>query len=362
MFLQNRITKKLTTNKITFTVLCFCIAIIIFNTMLTDFKNGNTITMYLQLVNILFIILSFKCITQLKQKNSQEIFTEILSFVQRISEGDLTEQNITIKNNDELNKINKGLNLICKNYMSVLKNVVENAENLAIAAQQLSSTSEQLSQGVNEQSVSIEEISSTIEEMTISIEQSKENTYLTQQLSNEALQGVFEISEDSQKTVEANTNIEEKAGIINRIVFQTNILALNAAVEAARIGELGRGFAVVAGEVRNLADNSKKASDEISILTSQGLSIAQISNDRIQTMLPQFEQTSNLLEEIASSSQEHANGVLQIHSAIEQLNTVSQETAASSEELASNAQEIASQVDFLYQSMEFFASNNSNLR
>ena len=69
-------------------------------------------------------------------------------------------------------------------------------------------------------------------------------------------------------------DIAEKIQIVNNIAFQTNILALNAVVEAARAGEQGKGFAVVAAEVRNQAERSKVADDEIDVVSKSGVEIS----------------------------------------------------------------------------------------
>lgn len=288
------------------------------------------------------------------KKNIAGGMEQVLSFAKRIASGHLVKEECKIDDENKIKELHDVLNNMCEVYQDVMHNIIHSADNIATASLQLSSTSQQLSQGANEQSVSVEEISSTIEQITISIEQSKENAFLTEQISEEALQGIFEVSDESLKSVKASEDITKELGVLNHITFQTNILALNAAIEAARIGNLGRGFGVVASEVRNLADNSKMASEEIYSLANSALNISKESCDKLMNILPEVQKTSALLQEIASTSNEQANGASQINSAVQQLNNVTQQNAAASEELASNAEEMSSQAELLKKSMGFF--------
>ena len=215
-----------------------------------------------------------------------------------------------------------------------------------------------MSQGANEQAASVEEVSSTMEQMTANIQQNNQNAKQSQKISISAQEGITDVNERSQKAVAATKKISEKIDIINDIAFQTNILALNAAVEAARAGEQGRGFAVVAAEVRKLAENSKRAAEEIVGLSKNGLTLTQESGEKLAEMLPEIEKTTSLVQEIAAASSEQANGAEQVNNAMQQLNSVSQQNAAASEELAGNAEEMSSQTDQLKDIIQFFKVNN----
>lgn len=287
-------------------------------------------------------------------------FKEVSKMAQYIAKGDLT-RDFSTERKDETHELAVALNDMVARLREMISKTTRIANNIATASQQISTTSQQLSQGANEQSVSVEEISTTVEEMTINVEQSRENTFLTEQIAKNALNGIYEVNEQSKRAVQANEDITKKITVINDISFQTNILALNAAVEAARIGEMGRGFGVVAAEVRKLADSSKKASTEISGLTYNGLSITKESNEKLTQMLPEIEKTSLLLQEVSAASSEQANGVAQINNAIQTLNFVTQQNAASSEELAANAEEMAAQALSLKESMSYFRVDSSNV-
>ncbi len=280
-------------------------------------------------------------------------------FTKKISEGDLTAT-IDIEQKDEIGEMVASLVSMANKLKQVLVEIISGSDNIADASQQISSSSQQLSQGANEQASSIEEVSSTMEQISANIEQNTQNAQQTDKVSHESNNSIKEVVEKSQKAVEANKQIAEKITIINDIAFQTNLLALNAAVEAARAGEHGKGFAVVAAEVRKLAENSKKAAEEIVRIAQSGLILTQEAGETMLSTMPKIINTSKLIQEIAVSSLEQNNGVGHVNTAIQQLNTVTQQNASSSEELASSAEELAGQAEQLKDVISFFNIGNKH--
>ncbi len=271
----------------------------------------------------------------------------------KISKGELDVQ-INIDSKDEIGQTASSLKVMVIKLKEIITEVITGSNNLAIASGQLSNSSQQLSQHASEQAASVEEISSTMEEMASNIAQNSSNAVKNESISNITRQGIDDLSKDTDNTIQANKIIADKTNIISDIAFQTNILALNAAVEAANSGEHGRGFAVVAAEVRKLAEKSKIASDEIISEVNNGVKIAVQTGDKMKSLLPQIEESTNLIKEITASSKEQDTGAGQVNNSIQQLNYVTQQNAAASEELASSSEELSAQAEKLKDLVSFF--------
>jgi methyl-accepting chemotaxis protein len=212
------------------------------------------------------------------------------------------------------------------------------ATQISGGAEEISSASITISQAANQQAASVEESASAIEEIQSTIKQNSDNANLTNQLASSTAQKSIEGGKIVSETLIAMREIASRIALVEEIASQTNLLAVNATIESARAGEHGQGFAVVATEVRKLAQGSKKAAQEIKILASKSLTIAEKAVSMLDDIVPDVRRTADLIQEIAAASSEQASNIVHVSNAINQLAQASQENASSSEELASTAE------------------------
>ncbi|MCD1646500.1 methyl-accepting chemotaxis protein [Marinobacter adhaerens] len=275
----------------------------------------------------------------------------------RVADGDLTVEVET----DEKNKASLlyAIKQMAENLTNVIGDIRASTDALSSAATQVSATSQSLSEATTEQAASVEQTSASVEEMTASIGQNTENARLTDGISSQSAKDAQRGGEVVKDTAKAMKEIADKISIIDDIAYQTNLLALNAAIEAARAGEHGKGFAVVAAEVRKLAERSQVAAQEIGEVASNSVSLAEEAGAMLDKIVPNIQRTSDLVQEIAASSEEQASGVNQINSAMTQLSSVTQQNASGSEELASTAEELNAQAEQMVQLVSVFKLKGS---
>jgi methyl-accepting chemotaxis protein len=279
--------------------------------------------------------------------------TEAVRVADRIAEGELTVR-IEASTRDEAGQMLAAMKRMVQRLEQTLREVLHGARGLASAAAQVAASAQVLSQGTSEQASSVEATASSLEKMSASID---ENGRHSRQMAQMALQGASEASESGQavkETVQAMRAIAERVTIIEEMAYQTNLLALNAAIEAARASEHGRGFAVVATEVRKLAERAQGAAREIGTMAFQSVKVAERSGVLLDALVPSIRRTSELVQEVATSSAMQASGVTQIHAAMRQVDRVTQRNATAAEELSVTAEEMSAQAETLRGLVSFF--------
>ncbi len=252
----------------------------------------------------------------------------------------------------------------------IVAGLTDGADQVASASAQVSQTSQQLAEGASEQASSLEETSASLEEMSSTTTQNADNANQARTKMDKAKVVVEKANAQMTQLMEAIgeiTRSSEETGkiikTIDEIAFQTNLLALNAAVEAARAGEAGAGFAVVADEVRNLALRSAEAAKNTSELIEKTIKAVKKGNEITVATQEAFKDNADisgeigqLVEEIATASQEQAHGIAQVSAAISAMDRVTQETAASAEESASAAEEMNAQAQQMRSYVEELAA------
>ena len=257
---------------------------------------------------------------------------------------------------DELGALARSMDDTVSRLRDVVSEVIGASERTASGAQELSEASSrmstgvagiaessiQLSEGASEQAASAEQVSASVEEMSANIGQNAGNAAETERMAIKAADAAGRGLESVRKTVVAMRAIADKIGVVEEIARQTNMLSLNASIEAARAGESGKGFAVVASEVGKLAERSKAAAGEISLLAVGSVAVAEEAGALLESMAPDIQRTAELVQEISTASREQDVGASQISAAVNQLDTVVQHNAALAEEFSATSDELAS--------------------
>ena len=277
----------------------------------------------------------------------------------RIAEGDLT-QDIEITSQDETGRLLAAMKHMTEQLNTVVTHVQSVADNLVAGSLEVSSNATQVSQGVTEQAAAAEEASSSMEQMLANILQNAGNAKQTEHVANKAAEDAGVSGQSVEETVTSILEIAEKISIIKDISRQTRMLSLNATIEAARAQDYGKGFAVVASEVRALAERSQAAAVEISQLAGSSVVVAEKAGEMLKKLVPDIQQTAELVQEISAASQEQQIGAEQINTAIQQLDQITQQNSVTSESMSSASEEFASQAEILQQAIAFFTTNGIN--
>jgi len=178
------------------------------------------------------------------------------------------------------------------------------AQTMSESAEDTRNRSSRVANAANEATANVNTVSVATEEMTVSISDIGERVARSTEIAAIAVRGASETTSSIEHLNAASLRISEVLGLISDIAEQTNLLALNATIEAARAGEAGKGFSVVASEVKNLANQTAKATEEIgthinSIQDATGGAVT-----AIQGISQTIEQMNSLTSEISAAVDE----------------------------------------------------------
>ena len=257
----------------------------------------------------------------------------------------------------------------------IVNTVSSASAQLQSTAQSMSEISAQTSDQILSVSTASQQASSNVqtvaaatEEMTGTINEISQQVIQASSVSRQAVEEVGNTGRQMKALAQNANKIGEVVELISGIAEQTNLLALNATIESARAGEAGKGFAVVASEVKQLANQTARATEEISrqiadiqnatkqasvSMLDVGQTIGKI--DEISTAIAaSMEEQSAATEEIAGNVNLAAIGTQQVNENIKSVTSASQETGMASGEVMSAASELSRQAEYLKVEVEKF--------
>ena len=280
---------------------------------------------------------------------------DMVSVIQQIAANNLGIEDMHVASQDEIGKAATALNGMKNNLREMIRSIAGTAEQVASASEELSSTSQEITANSEETSTQAQVVSSSSEqvnrnlqtvatgseEMSASIKEIAKNAHESARVATSAVRVADETNHIVAKLGDSSTEIGQVIKVITSIAQQTNLLALNATIEAARAGEAGKGFAVVANEVKELAKQTAKATEDISrkIEAIQGdtksavAAIGQIGevikqvNDISNTIATAVEEQNATTNEMARNVSEAARGSSEITKNIAGVAQAAQSTA-----------------------------------
>jgi methyl-accepting chemotaxis protein len=292
-------------------------------------------------------------------------------FALAIAQGDLTDQHVDLRGNDETARLLRSLADMQQSLSRLVGQVQVSTDSIATASAEIAAGNQDLSIRTEQTASNLQRAASSMDQLTNTVRQTAEASRQANQMASSAgevaARGGAVVSQVVSTMNEISTSskkISDIIGVIDGIAFQTNILALNAAVEAARAGEQGRGFAVVASEVRSLAGRSAEAAKEIKMLI--GASVDRVNTgsrlvtDAGQTMadiVSSVQRVSDVIGEITSAAAEQSHGISEVNTSVVQLDQMTQQNAALVEQSTAAAESLREQAHRLAQVVGTFKLN-----
>lgn len=261
-------------------------------------------------------------------------------------------------------KVNQALEI----FASAATELDASAQSLTRTASETTEMSTNVANASNQASGNVQTVAAATEELASSIQEISRQVTESARVSASAVDEAEKANGKVQSLAKAASKIGEVISLITDIASQTNLLALNATIEAARAGEAGKGFAVVATEVKSLADQTAKATDEIGdqIAAIQGATNEAVDAiDAIGKTIKMVDEISSSIaaaveeqgtatNDISVSVQQASTGTQEVDSGIVRVREAADETGESAKQVLATGQELNEQATMLRSAVDDF--------
>lgn len=358
-----------------------------FNAKIVSERTWNSVKGSFILGLLPMVIASIITIWLIRRKTKP--ISILIDSAKKIADGDLSDEDILIKNKDEIGELSTTLSHMKNNLRELIHQVhtgskqvtassdelTASAEQTNIATEQITFTMHQMAASVDKQVQNVEDTSQTITDISNGVQQIAANaqnvTITAIGASEKATEGVQAIKTAVQQMDSINETVNELAGVviglgdrskaigeiigtITGIAEQTNLLALNAAIEAARAGEHGSGFAVVADEVRKLAEQSAQSAQEISQLIS---TTQHDTNKAVESMAFVTKEVVEGIEIVNNAG----NSFVHIQDSVNEVTNQIQEVSSAVQQMAAGAEQAVQSMKFIVELADITSSSTQSV-
>lgn len=305
-----------------------------------------------------------------------EVFQENAKQVEKLrAEQAEMERRAAIEQKNSMNRLaddfERSIGSIVEFVASSSIELQSNSKNLTEMSDQTSQQTQTVAAATEEASSSIQTVASAAEELSASIGEINRQVEDSSRVAAGAVEEVKKTDATVSTLSEAATQIGDVVKLIQDIAEQTNLLALNATIEAARAGEAGKGFAVVASEVKNLANQTGRATEEISkkIVTVQSVSNESVTAIRsigsiiehideiTKTIASSLRQQDAATREISNNVQQASAGISEISSSIVSVTHAAQESKTAASEVLTSSTQLSDKAKNLRVEIQSFINN-----
>jgi methyl-accepting chemotaxis protein len=326
---------------------------------------------------------------QEKQTYLESTVNEYMMFVEGVAHGNLTGR-LQLNGNghsideveDDLYLLGDNLNLMVGSLGDMARQVRDAASSVSSAATEIQAASTQQTASAIEQDATVTQTIATVEEVRQTVLQTAERAQNVAETAQQSVsislngqdavtdtvegmnlirQRVESIAENILMLSERTQQIGEIIETVNDLADQSKLLALNASIEAARAGEEGKGFAVVAMEVRQLAEQSREATNRVRDILSEiqqatntavmvteegskgaeaGMELVERAGDTIRELAATIENSAQVATQIAASTHQQTNGMDQLATAMTQIKQATSQTAASTRQAEQSVRDL----------------------